>query len=131
MIEDNEVGGSPREETEELDDDDDDSGDEDWGKNAVLEDAGDDDEEADMELEEENDVLESAKRKSSGKVEPKKRKLGEALKLAPMKKSKSGNEFNSVAVKHSPLEPVKILEGELPSYNICLFKPCLIYCDII
>ncbi|CAK8544398.1 unnamed protein product [Lathyrus sativus] len=110
VIEDNEVEGSPKEETEELDDDDD-SGDEDWGKNAVLEDAGDDEEE-DMELEEENEVVESAKgkSKSSGKVEPKKRKLGEALKLEPVKKSKSGNDVNSVAVKHSPLEPVKNLE---------------------
>ncbi|KAL5060662.1 hypothetical protein RYX36_032266 [Vicia faba] len=112
VIEDNEVEGSPKEETEEVDDgdDDDDSGDEDWGENAALEDAGDD-EEQDMELEEENDVVvESAKGKSGGKVEPKKRKLGEALKLEPVKKSKSGNEVNTVAVKRSPLEPVKNLE---------------------
>ncbi|WJX79846.1 DNA mismatch repair protein msh6 [Trifolium repens] len=111
VIEDNEVEGSPKEEKEELNDDDDDgdnddSDDEDWGKNAVLEDAVD--EEEDMELEEENEVVENSNGKSSGKVEPKKRKLGGAAKPEPMKKSKSGKEVNAVAVKHSPLEVKKI-----------------------
>jgi DNA mismatch repair protein MSH6 len=102
VIEDNEVEGSPKEEKEELNDDDDDSADEDWGKNAVLEDAAD--EEEDMELEEENEVVENSNGKSSSKVEPKKRKLGGAVKPEPMKKSKSGKEVNAAAVKHSPLE---------------------------
>jgi hypothetical protein len=48
--------------------------------------------------------VENSNGKSSGKVEPKKRKLGGAAKPEPMKKSKSGKEVNAVAVKHSPLE---------------------------
>ncbi|XP_045796894.1 DNA mismatch repair protein MSH6 [Trifolium pratense] len=109
VIEDNEVEESPKEEKEELDDDgdNDDSADEDWGKNAVLEDVADDEE--DMELEEENEVVENSNGKSRGKVEPKKRKLGGAAKPEPMKKSKSGKEVNGVvAVKLSPLEVKKI-----------------------
>jgi len=113
VIEENEGEESPKEEkqTEDEDDDNDDSEDEDWVKNAVLENAVDDDEE-DMELEEENEVAESGKGKSSNKVELKKRKLGGGAKMEPMKKSKSGNEVNRVAVKLSPLAPLNNLEGE-------------------
>lgn len=121
VIEENVVEDSPKEEKEEHDDDDDndndndndndDSDDEDWGKNAVLEDVGDDDDEEEMELEDENDVAaESVKGKTNGKVEPKKRKLGEAAKSEPAKKSRSGTEVNRVAVKLSPLEHVNNLE---------------------
>lgn len=112
MIEVEECPKEEKQEEEDDDDDNDDSEDEDWGKNAVLENVVDDNDDEDMELEEENEVVESAKGKNSNKVEPKKRKLGGGAKMEPMKKSKSGNEVNRVAVKLSPLAPLNNLEGE-------------------
>lgn len=108
VIEDDEAKESHKDE-DEHDDDGDDSSDEDWGKNAVLEDAGD---EEDVELEEEDDAAERAKGKASGKVESKKRKLGGVEKLEPTKKSKSGTEVNRGAFKLPALKPMNNLEGE-------------------
>ncbi|ESW35166.1 hypothetical protein PHAVU_001G212500 [Phaseolus vulgaris] len=88
------------------DDDDDDSNDEDWGKNAAsLEEAGDGEEDTD--LEDEEDVAESAKGK---KTEAKKRKLSATEKLKPEKKSKSGVEVCKGSFKLSVLEPATNLE---------------------
>ncbi|XP_027349607.1 DNA mismatch repair protein MSH6 [Abrus precatorius] len=109
VIEDDEVEESRKEEDHEHDDDGDDSNDEDWGKNAALEDAGDDGEE-DTDLEDECDVEERVKGRSSGKVESKKRKLIRTEKAEPAKKSKSGGEVGKGAFKLSVAEPTSILE---------------------
>ncbi|KAK7337513.1 hypothetical protein VNO77_18092 [Canavalia gladiata] len=106
VIEDEEVEESPKEEVE---DDADDSNDEDWGKNAVLEDAGDGPEE-DTDLEDEDDVGGRIKGKPSGKVKPRKRKLNGTEKAEPAKKSKSGWEVGKGAFKLSVLEPTSNLE---------------------
>ncbi|KAK7396957.1 hypothetical protein VNO78_18120 [Psophocarpus tetragonolobus] len=106
VIDDEEVEEQNNKGEEEDDDNNgDDSNDEDWGNNAVLEDAGDADEDTD--LEEENNVADRAKGK---KVEPKKRKLSGTEKQEPAKKSKTGVEAGKRAFKFSLLEPASTLE---------------------
>lgn len=100
--------GEEEKEHDNVDDDDDDSNDEDWGKNAAsLEEAGDGEEDTD--LEDEEDVTESAKGK---KTEAKKRKLSAKEKLEPAKKSKSGVEVCKGSFKLSVLEPTTNLESK-------------------
>lgn len=102
-----------KKEEDDVDDDNDngdDSNDEDWGKNAVLEDAADGEEDTD--LEDEDDVAESGKGK---KVEPKKRKLSGKEKQEPVKRSKSGVEVGKGAFKLSVLEPTNNSEIKNPS----------------
>lgn len=103
---DDKVEESLKEEDDNGDGGDDDSNDEDWGKNAVLEEAVDGEEEEDVELEDEgDDVAERAKVKPSGKAEPRKRKQSAPEKVEPVKKSKSGAEVGKGAFKLSVLEP--------------------------
>lgn len=107
---DDEEEGRKGEEEDDDNDNGDDSNDEDWGKNAVLEDAGDNEEDTD--LEDEDDISESATGK---KVEPKKRKLSGMEKKEPAKKSKSGVEVGKGAFKLSVMEPTSNLESKSPS----------------
>ncbi|KAL1312736.1 hypothetical protein HN51_039337 [Arachis hypogaea] len=107
VIDDDESDGSPKS----VDDGNcgSDDSDEDWGKNAVDEGAEVED---DVELDNEEDdyedgAAERSKRKSSAKVEPKKRKMSGAEKPEPAKKSKNAGEAGGVkgAFKFSVLEP--------------------------
>ncbi|MED6198115.1 hypothetical protein PIB30_062967, partial [Stylosanthes scabra] len=122
VIDDDEDDASPKGDDDDDDCGGDDSSDEDWGKNAVGE-ATEEEEDVVLDDEEEDDENASAersKRKSTAKVESKKRKMGGAEKPEPAKKSKSAGEAGSVkgAFKFSLPEPTSTSETKKTSNGV-------------
>lgn len=122
VIEDAEVEENVDDKVEESrgdDEGDNDSSDEDWGKNAVIEDAEDGEE--DMELDDEEDEAERSNKKRSGKAETRKRKRGGGEKSGPAKKSKSGGQVGKGRLKVSCLDLTSDLQGKWPCVFSLLF----------
>lgn len=91
---------------------------EDRRNNEVVEEAEDDEKYVKLEREEdEEDIAEGPKEKGSGKVEPRKRKVGEGENLGPAKKSKSGGEVGKIL----PLNAANNLESK---WQLFLGKLC-------